>query len=125
MVYSEIQPVLLKHIVKLLGGRNRIIENWISSSGNKAPKDLEQFWGKGNADAHNSVIIDSDPCTSVINWGNCIPILRYKGGSKDSTLLYLEKYLLDLALYDDLRGKLQNDFGFGITKIKKTRTNCF
>ena len=112
VVYSDLPPKLLKHVVGLLQKDRQSISKWVSSHGE--PKQLQQFWGFGGPSALDSVIVDHDPRTAALNCGNCVPILRYKGVSKDSTLLYLEKYLLDLALYEDVRGKLENDFGFGI-----------
>ena len=125
-VYSVLKYELLKFIVDKLQKDRICITTLISTQSEGETKKLEHFWAHGSANPSNSVIVDHDARTAAVNCGNAVPIIEYKGRSdKDSTLLYLEKYLLDLSLYDDVRGKLQGDFGIGIRKVKKLSTNLY
>lgn len=125
-VYSVLRYELLKYIVDKLQKDRICVTTLVSTKDKDEVKKLEYFWSHGSANSSNSVIVDHDPRTAVVNWGNAVPIIEYKGlNNKDSTLLYLEKYLLDLSLYDDVRGKLQGDFGIGIRKVKKLSTNIY
>lgn len=47
---------------------------------------------------------------------NCVPVFKFKGFAKDSTLLYLEKYLLELSTKNDVSTKIEKDFKIGISK---------
>ena len=134
-VYSEILPKLLDHIISWLQVDNDFISFWISSSKTNKTKDLYQFYwppkdseleqrlkdfilnDKININSSNSVIIDQDPKVAVRNSSNWVPVLKYKGLSNDSTLLYLVKYLLELCTFENISTKITNDFKFGILKI--------
>jgi hypothetical protein len=125
-VYSVLKYELLKYIVDKLQKDRICITTLVSTENQEEIKKLDYFWSHGSANPSNSVIVDHDPRTAAVNCGNAVPIIEYKGhDNKDSILLYLEKYLLDLSLYDDVRGKLQGDFGIGIRKVKKLSTNIY
>lgn len=49
---------------------------------------------------------------------NWIPIHKFKGVAKDSTLLFLEKYLLNLADKEDVSKQIAVDIEKGIRKHK-------
>ena len=142
IVYSEIPPLLLNHIVDLLQQNRKLIYLWISNYRTNLVKNLGQFLGdssKFNSDvcskdslndrkkinSKNSVIIDQDPQVAVRNSSNWVPVLKYRGMSNDSTLLYLEKYLLELSTFDDVTMKIVNDFKLGIMKTNLNDSNLF
>ena len=58
----------------------------------------------------NTMIIDQDPWVVAHNTGMWVPVNKFEGNSKDSTLLFLEKYLLDLAESEDIWEEIKNDF---------------
>jgi len=125
-VYSVLPQKFLNYILKMLQKDRICITNILHTDSTSEVKNLTSFWSKGSPNKANSVIVDHDARTAVVNSGNAVPVIYFKGvTSKDSVLLYLEKYLLDLAMYEDVRGKLQNDFGIGIQKVKKMNTNLF
>ena len=143
IVYSEIPPKLLNHIVELLQTKKQLIYLWISNYRTNAVKHLDQFMqnshkydsevsdkdcilkDKNKLNSKNSIIIDQDPKVAVRNSSNWVPVLKYRGLSNDSTLLYLEKYLLDLSTFEDVTVKIVNDFKLGILKTNLNDSNMF
>jgi len=56
------------------------------------------------------VLIDSSSKVAAFNSANCVPVPKFEGERLDSTLLYLQKYLLDLHEEPDVSVKIRNDF---------------
>ena len=62
----------------------------------------------------------------AFNFQNWVPIHKFKGVPKDSTLLYLEKYLLKLANSSDVTEEIERDIINGIQKHKSMpKANTF
>lgn len=82
---------------------------WIQHKNYEGPKKIKKYFNN-TWDEKNSVIVDYNPETLANNPHNWVPMIRFKGESKDATLLYLQKYLLALAEVDDVTHVLSNDF---------------
>lgn len=116
IIYSVLPPLLLKYIVKWLQSSKVLIENHISTFNDEGPKSISKFWANETISPKDTVLIDHDPEVVALNSGNWVPMIKYTGRSKDSALLYLEKYLMDLSSHPNVRSKLTKDFRFGPTK---------
>ena len=134
IVFSEIPSKLLNYIISWIQQNNDFISFWLSNSKTNKIKDLSQFYyplGDSDFDeefkhfiennnleisCNNSIIIDQEPWVVAKNSTNWVPILKYRGLSNDSTLLYLVKYLLELSTFEDITAKITNDFKLGILK---------
>lgn len=93
-----------------------LIENHISTFNDEDPKTISKFWANETMNPKDTVLIDHDPEVVALNFGNCVPIIKYTGRSKDSALLYLEKYLMDISSHPNIRSKLTKDFKIGHPK---------
>lgn len=108
-VYSTYHPDFLAKILGTLQQEKEIFVWCITNSSKEGPKRLKKFMNQGRSEK-NSLIVDQDPQVVAFNVGSCVPVTKFQGVCKDSTLLFLEKYLLGLADWPNISSQIQIDF---------------
>lgn len=109
IVYSSLNNELLRSILE-----NSTINEFgiilsICNSDNNDTKRINKYFNE-SITQKNSVLLDYKAIVVAHNSGNWIPVIKYKGSPKEATLLYLEKYLLELAKYPDVSKVISSDF---------------
>jgi TFIIF-interacting CTD phosphatase-like protein len=68
-------------------------------------KDLRKI---GNRDLKNMILVDNNPVCLIFNLDNGFPILEWKGEETDQELVYLKKFLDQIADCEDVRPVLRD-----------------
>ena len=109
IVYSSLNKDLLSSILE-----NSSISEFGLKLGiwNNDQNDIKRIQKYFNAEitSKNSILIDYKAAVVAHNTWNWIPVIKFKGNPKDATLLYLEKYLLELAKHPDFSKVISSDF---------------
>ncbi len=63
-----------------------------------------------NRELKDIVIVDNSVRNFALSVRNGIPIVEFRGKEHDRELIYLAKYMRELATKDDLREKIKQDF---------------
>ena len=106
IIYTASQPYYASAIVDYLDPEKKYIKYIISRDRCLVTKNgffIKDLRLLKNRSLKNIVIIDDCSHSFCLQLDNGIPIIEYKGNSKDDELKYLVKYLLKCAETDDVR----------------------
>lgn len=71
-------------------------------------KNLEVLCG--NRDIKDILIVDNSVRNFALSVRNGIPIKEYRGSNNDEELIYLAKYMREIAMEEDFRVRIKEDF---------------
>lgn len=108
-VYSKLPKNFLIFLIDIIQKEKEFFNIWITHETADEPKSILKFFKEGRT-AKNTLFIDHDPEVLAYNSGYSLPVPKFEGVTKDSTLLYLQKYLIDLYEYPNISMKLKKDF---------------
>ena len=109
IVYSKLDKKLTIFLLDTLQRDKEYFTISISHWVKNKLKLLDRFFTEGRS-KKNMVLIDTDPKVAFANMPNWVPIHQFKGERLDVFLVYLRKYMLDLATEDDWSIKIKKDF---------------
>ena len=109
IVYSKLDKKLLIFLLDILQVNKEYFTISISHWTKTKLKLLNRFFTEGRSEK-NAVLIDTDPKVAFANMYNWVPIHQFKGERLDVFLVYLRKYMLDLAAEEDCSSKIKKDF---------------
>ena len=108
-IYSRLDKKLLIFLLDIIQEEKEYFGISISHNLKDKPKALKKFYSEGRSQ-NNVLLLDTSPMSAAYNSDNCIPLPEFKGERLDVNLLYLQKYLLDLADEPDVSKKLRKNF---------------
>lgn len=101
-VYSSLDKQLVIFLLDIIQKDKEYFNMCITHSTDSEPKSINKFLKEGRS-LKNSLLIDCDPEVIAYNSNWSLPLPKFKGNPKDSTLLYLQKYVMEeLREHDDL-----------------------
>jgi len=108
-IYSSLDRDMMEFLLEFLDDLQGLFEIWVSNFTLNSTKNVEKFFS-GTWDHSNVVLLDFKSISAANNPKNWIPVIKFRGNPKDSCLLYLEKYLHELAKVPDVSVQILNDF---------------
>lgn len=108
-IYSSLNKNFLIFLMDIIQKEKEFFNICITHETSDEPKSILKFMREGRS-SKNTLFIDHDPEVLAYNSAYSLPIPKFVGEQMDSTLLYLQKYLIDLNQHPDLSSKLRKDF---------------
>jgi hypothetical protein len=109
IIYSSYHREFLALILGKLQSEREVFLCWVTNTASEGPKQLRKFLREGRT-TKNTLLIDQDPTVVGHNSDIWVPVPKFSGQCKDATLLFLEKYLLNLAECKDVSRQITSDF---------------
>lgn len=108
-IYSSFNKELVFFLLGYLEDQQELFQSCISSINPSIPKNVSKFFDQ-TWTSKNVVFLDFKSEVAANNYRNCVPIHKFKGDPRDSALLFLERYLLNLAESEDVSKIITDDF---------------
>lgn len=108
-IYSSVDKEFLIFIMDILQRDKEFFNICITHEIGDEPKSISKFMQDGRS-PKNTLLIDHDPEVWAFNADSSLPIPKFTGETKDSTLLYLEKYLIEMSDHVNVSNTLKKDF---------------
>lgn len=111
VVYSKLNKKLLVFILDILQEEKEFFSVSISSKLRTKAPIIHKFFTEGRSEK-NVALIDWNAKSWAQNPNTCIPVHKFEGERMDANLLYLQKYLIEIASEPDLSKRIKQDFNF-------------